>query len=605
MRLSTYYHSLFTKLRFRGQSLLSRSALALALVTAILITSCNPASLKSDASQPPQLVAAIVEGPKTFNPVISQDATSSSVGGMLFSGLTTQDPFTAEIKPALAKSWEISEDKLRIVFTLKEGLKWSDGYPITAEDVDFTYNQLYLNEAIPSGMRDVLRIGQSRALPKVRKLNDLQVEFTVPEPFAPFLGTTGANILPAHILKETVENKDKDGNLLFLSTWSIDTPPENIPASNAYKLKSYATDERVIFERNPYYWKKDGENQLPYIDRFIWEIVESTDTFLLQFRSGGLDAVKIYPEYFSLLKREEEKGNFTIYNGGPDYGNIFITFNLNTGARNGKPLVDPIKSRWFNNLNFRKAIAYGIDRTRMVNNIYRGLGEPQNSFVSVQSPFYHEGLKGYNYDPEKAKQLLIEAGFKYNNRQQLLDDRGNRVSFTLTTNSGNKGREAMGSQIAEDLSKIGIKVDYSPIAFNVLTDKLSNSLEWECILLGFTGGNEPNSGSNIWNPDGSLHMFNQKPKPGQTPLVGRKVEDWEEEIGQLFIEGARELDLEKRKAIYVEAQALVEEKVPFIYLVTPLALGAVRNNIQTIEYIALGTNFWEAFWNLEELKITE
>ena len=579
----------------------ARSAIALSLLTAIFITGCNPAMLESNANQVPQLVQAILEGPKTFNPVISQDATSSSVGRMIFVGLTEQDPFTGEITPALAKSWDISEDKLRIVFTLKEDLKWSDGHPLTADDVEFTYNQLYFNEAIPTGMRDVLRIGQSRALPKVRKLNDLQIEFTLPEPFAPFLGTTGTNIFPAHLLKETVEKKDRDGNLLFLSTWSVDTPPEKIIASGPYKLKSYATSQRVVFERNPYYWKKEAGNQLPYIDRVVWEIVESTDTSLIQFRSGGLDSVSVTPEYFSLLKKEEERGNFTIYNGGPDYGNIYITFNLNTGSRNGKPLVNPIKSRWFNNLKFRKAIAHGIDRTRMVNNIYRGLGQPQTSFVSVQSPFYYEGLKGYDYNPEKAKQLLKEAGFKYNKKQQLVDDRGNRVRFTLTTNSGNKIREAMGSQIAEDLGKIGIKVDFSPIAFNVLTDKLSNSLVWECILLGFTGGNEPNSGANIWSPDGNLHMFNQKPQSGQKPLQGRKVTAWEKEIGQLFIKGARELDDEKRKAIYAEAQALVEEKVPFIYLVNPLALGAVRNNIQTIEYSALGG----AFWNLEELKITE
>ena len=602
MRLSTYYYYIPKWLKLIIRSLrCQKKLIALALVAALVITGCNPASLKADANQAPQLVLATVEGPKTFNPVISQDATSSSVGGMIFSGLTEQDPFTAEIKPALAKSWTISEDKLRIVFTLKEGLKWSDGHPLTADDVDFTYNQLYFNEAIPSGMRDVLRIGQSRALPKVRKLNDLQVEFTLPEPFAPFLGTSGANILPAHILRKTVENKDKDGNLLFLSTWSVDTPPDKIVASNAYKLKSYTTDERIIFERNPYYWKKDAENPLPYIDRVVWEIVESTDTFLLQFRSGGLDSVEVYPEYFSLLKREEDRGNFTIYNGGPDYSSVYITFNLNTGSRNGKPLVDPIKSRWFNNLKFRQAVAYGIDRQRMVNNIYRGLGQPQNSFIARQSPFYYEALQGYAYDPEKAKQLLKEAGFKYNNKQQLFDDRGNRVSFSLSTNSGNKGREAMGSQIAEDLSKIGIKVDFSPLAFNVLTDRLSNSLEWECILLGFTGGNEPNSGANIWNPNGSLHMFNQKPKPGQKPLQGRKVEDWEEEIGQLFIKGARELDIEKRKAIYAEVQALVEEKVPFIYLANRFYFGAVRNNIQTIEFSPLGG----AFWNLEELKIIE
>jgi peptide/nickel transport system substrate-binding protein len=572
-------------------------AIVLAAIATFIITACNPAS-ELQARGVSQIVQAILSDPKTFNPVLSQDATSSSVGGMIFAGLIEQNPLTGEIEPALAESWEFSEDKLRIVFTLREGLKWSDGHPLTADDVVFTYNQLYLNPEIPSSERDILRIGQTGALPKVEKLDDLRVRFTIPEPFAPFLANTGLSILPAHILRETIEKKDGQGKPIFFSTWSVDTPPEKIVASNAYKLNNYATSQRVVFERNPYYWKTNEQGKrLPYIERVIWEIVENTDTSLLQFRSGSLDAVSITPDYFSLLKREENRGNFTIYNGGPDYGTNFITFNLNQGTRNGKPLVDPIKSRWFNNLKFRQAVAYGIDRERMVNNIYRGLGRLQNSPISVQSPFYYEGIKGYEYSPEKAKQLLQEAGFKYNARQELVDADGNRVRFTLQTNAGNKIREAMGSQIREDLSKIGIRVDFSPLAFNVLTERLDSSLDWECILLGLTGGNEPNSGANVWFPDGNLHMFNQ----GKPDLEGRKIADWEEKIGQLFIAGARELDETKRKAIYAEIQRLTSEYVPFIYLVNPLALGAVRNQIQPIEYSALGG----AFWNLDELKLTE
>jgi peptide/nickel transport system substrate-binding protein len=573
-------------------------AISLAAIATFTINGCNSASSELQARGVSQVVQAILSDPKTFNPVLSQDATSSSVGGTIFAGLVEENPITGEIEPALAKSWEFSEDKLRIVFTLREGLKWSDGHPLTADDVVFTYNQLYLNAEIPSSERDILRIGQTGALPTVQKMNDLQVQFTIPEPFAPFLANTGLSILPAHILRETLEKRDGQGKPIFFSTWSVDTPPEKIVASNAYKLSNYATSQRVVFERNPYYWKTDKQGErLPYIERVIWEIVESTDTSLLQFRSGSLDAVSITPDYFSLLKKEENRGNFTIYNGGPDYGTNFITFNLNQGRRNGKPLVDPIKSRWFNNLKFRQAVAYGIDRERMINNIYRGLGKPQNSPISVQSPYYYEGIKGYKYNPEKAKQLLQEAGFKYNPRQELLDADGNRVRFTLHTNAGNKIREAMGSQIREDLGKIGIKVDFSPLAFNVLTDRLDNSLDWECILLGLTGGNEPNSGANVWFPDGNLHMFNQ----GKPDLQGRKIADWEEEIGQLFIAGAKELNETKRKAIYAEIQRLTSEYVPFIYLVNPLALGAVRNKIQPIEYSALGG----AFWNLDELKITD
>ena len=572
-------------------------AIALTIIATVGLSGCNPSNLKVDANQIPQLVEAILSDPKTFNPVIASDATSSSVGSMIFEGLVKENPNTGKTDAALAESWTISEDKRQIVFNLRENLKWSDGHPLTADDVVFTYNQLYLNPEIPTGMRDILKIGQSQALPKVSKLNDLQVEFTIPEPFAPFLGITGAAILPAHILKETIEKKDPTGKPLFLATWTVDTPPAKIVASSAYKLKSYATSQRLVFEENPYYWKKTVVNKdIPYIERVVWEIVESTDTSLLQFRSGSLDSVSVSPDYFSLLKKEEGRGDFTIYNGGPDYGTNYISFNLNQGKKNNKPLVNPIKSRWFNNVKFRQAVAYAINRPRIVNNIYRGLGQAQQSFISVQSPFYEHGLKGYEYNVETAKKLLLEGGFKYNNKKQLFDVDGNRVSFTLNTNAGNKIRETMGNQIEEDLEAIGMDVNFRTINFNVLISKLSDSLEWECILLGFTGGNEPNNGANIWFTDGDLHMFNQL-KPG---IKDMKIADWEAEIGQLFIKGARELDESKRKAIYAEIQQLVTTNVPFIYLVNPLALGAVRNKIKGVDYSALGG----AFWNLEELKIT-
>lgn len=547
-----------------------------------------------------RIIQSVLSDPKTFNVALSQE--SPNIFGLTYEGLVRENPLTGKVEPALAKSWEISEDKLKIIFTLKNDLKWSDGQPLTVDDVVFSYNQIYLNEAIPTNVRDSLRIGQSRAFPTVEKLNDSQVQFTIPEPFAPFLDATGLAILPKHILEEKVNTKDKDGKPIFLSFWGVDTPPDELVVNGAYKLKSYATSQRVIFTKNPFYWEKDIQgNQLPYIKEIVWEIVESTDTSLLQFRSGSLDSIGVTPESFSLLKREEKRGDFTIFNGGPDYGITFMAFNLNQGSRNGKPLVTPYKSKWFNNVNFRRAIAHSLNRERMINNIYRGLGEEQNSPISVQSPFYDSTIKGYNYDPELAKEILREEGFKYNQEGKLLDSENNEVRFTLLTNAGNKIRESLGSQIKQDLSRIGITVDFTPIAFNVLVDKLTNSLDWEAHIIGFTGGNEPNGGANLWFPDGNLHLFNQKPQPGRQPIEGRIVADWEEKIGQLYIEGARELDFEKRKEIYNQTQQLASEYLPLIYLVNPYSLSAVRNRIQGVEYSALGG----AFWNIQTLTLRE
>ncbi|WP_414620898.1 ABC transporter substrate-binding protein [Calothrix sp. CCY 0018] len=575
-----------------------RLPVILAAITALIVAACNPANFRTEAAETKPLILSILSDPKTFNYALSQE--SPNIFPYTFLGLTTQNPITGEIEPELAESWKVSDDGLRFVFTLRDSLKWSDGKPLTADDVAFTYNGIYFNKEIPTDTKDAFKIGESGQLPKVRKLGDREVEFTLPEPFRPFLQNMGTPILPAHALRESVETKDSEGKPLFLQKWSVDTPVDEIVTNGPYKLGRYNTTQRVVFESNPYYWKKDK----PLIKKVNWEIVESQDTSLLQFRSGSLDYIGVTPDYFSLLKKEEKRGNFKIENGGPATGTSFVFFNLNKGSRNGKPLVDPIKSKWFNNKEFRQAVAYAIDRQTMINNTFQGLGQTQDSPISVQSPYYlspEKGLKVYDYNLDKARELLKKAGFKSDSQGQLLDRDGNRVRFTLLTNSGNKIREAMGAQIKSDLSKIGIQVDFTPLAWNTYLDKISNSLDFEMALLGLTGGLEPNDGANVWKPEGGLHMFNQKPQAGQKPIEGWEVEPWEKEIARLYVKATQELDEEKVKEIYGETQKITQENLPFIYLVNPLSLGAIRNNIQGTKFNAIGG----AFWNIEEVKITK
>jgi len=576
----------------------------LAFVVAIALSGCNLAEFRTEAAQVPQIVDSTLGDPKTFNYALSNE--SPNVFGFIYEGLITEDGLTGEIQPALAESWEISEDKKRIVFTLREGLKWSDGEPLTVDDVVFSYNDIYLNKKIPTDIKDILKIGKSLLFPKVRKLDERRVEFTVPEPFAPFLRNTGLVILPKHALYKSVVTTDPKGNPQFLSMWGTDTDPTKIICNGPYTLERYNTSERVVFRRNPYYWRKDAKgNPQPYVERFVWSIVENKDTQLLKFRSGDLDVSEpMRPEDFPLLKHEEKRGKFTVHVGGPRPMMTFIAFNLNKGRRNGKPLVNPVKSGWFNTLAFRQAVAYAINRQSIINNTFRGLGATVNSPIIPQSPYYlspEQGLKVYNYDPEKSRKLLLGAGFKYNSRGQLLDADGNRVRFTMITNAENTIRIAMATQIKQQLSKIGIQVDLNPINFNILVDKLDNSLDWESYLLGFTGGVEPNSASNMWSPGGGSHSFNQKPQAGRPPIEGREVAAWEQEIGRLYIEAAQELDEEKRKDLYHETQRITQENLPYIYLVNELLMAAVRDRIQGVKYSDLSG----ALWNLYELKVAE
>ncbi len=164
----------------------------LAIITIMIVIICNPNNFKSAAAQVPQLVQSILSDPKTFNYALN--AESPNIFGLTYEGLIYENFETGKIEPALAESWQISDDKLKIVFTLRENLKWSDGEPLTVDDVVFTYNDIYLNKEIPTNARDTLKIGEKRQLPTVTKLDNRRVEFTVPEPFAPFLrSATGAS----------------------------------------------------------------------------------------------------------------------------------------------------------------------------------------------------------------------------------------------------------------------------------------------------------------------------------------------------------------------------------------------------------------------------
>ncbi len=563
----------------------------LCLILVLFLTGCSANLFRNPAAQVPQLIASIPVDPKTFNYALNEEVPN--VFGFIYEGLITENAVTGELEPALAESWDINPEDLSITYTLRPNLKWSDGEPLTTADVVFTYNEIYLNPKIPSSTLDILQIGQKRQFPTIAALDERRVKFSLPEPFAPFFRTTGLPILPEHSLGPGVRTLDNAGNPKFLTLWGTQTDPKLIIANGPFTIERYTTNQRIIFRRNPHYWK----NPEPYLERFVWQIVDSTDTALIQFRSGSLDVLDVAPMNFSLLKREEEAGNFRIYNGGPQAGVTFLSFNQNQGSRNGKPLVDPIKSAWFNSIPFRQAVAYALDRQTMINNLYRGLGTTQNSPLSVQSPYYFSpeaGLRVYDFDLERSRQLLREAGFTWNAQNQLLDPADHRVQFTLLTNTGNAIREALGAQIKQNLAAIGIQADLSFISFSTLVERLANSFDWEAYVGAFTGGVEPNNGFNIWSPDGRLHVFNQS----DPELTGRVVQAWEQRIGELYVKGAQELDEDRRKAIYFETQAITQDALPFIYLVNPLALSAFRNTIQGAQPTGLGG----ALWNISQLK---
>ena len=538
------------------------------------------------------VTSTIGEGPKTFNSWNSMDATSSLAADIMFDGLVTTDAYTGEVISRLAKDIEILPDKKTYIVHLRHGLKWSDGKEITADDVYFTWNTIIFGGFGNTSTRDAMYIGTE--LPKIEKIDRYTVKFTTPKPFSPFMRQLSVPIAPKHILEPVT----KQGKKAFASFWSSNTNPKDFVTSGAFRLKEYVPAQRLVYERNPNYYIIDEKGQkLPYLDKYIILIVGDLNNELLKFKAKELDTVGLRSSNVALFKEKEKSSDYKIYNLGPDTGTMYFAYNLNTRKNDkGKYYVNPIKQRWFNDLNFRKATDYAIDRENMVFNIAGGVAAPLFTPEPLSSIYLNEKIaKGHLQDMQKAKELLKESGFYWKNKK-LYDRWGNKVEFDLYTNAGNTERESIGVMIKQDLEELGMTVNFKPIEFNTLVSKLVNSNDFDAVIMGFTGSPlEPYGGKNVWYSNGTLHVFNMR----KTPEENKKLFPWEKKLNELFDRASLELNFDKRKALYEEYQQLVYDEKPIIYLYSPIRISAVRNKFGNVYPTELGG----VIHNIEEIYL--
>lgn len=523
--------------------------------------------------------STIGEGPKTFNPFNTKDNISAQMSEIMYDGLVTTNPVTGETIPKLAKSFSVNGKEY--IVNLRHGLKWSDGKPITADDVVFTWQNIIFDGFGNTSTRDSVMIDGK--LPTVEKIDDYTVKFVTPEPFAPFLRMLSSPIAPKHIFQPAVSR----GREYFDGFLSTNTNPKEFVTSGAFRLKEYVPAQRVVFERNPNYYEinKDGK-KLPYLDKLVYLIVGDINNQVLKFEGGELDEISLQGANVARFKEMEKHSDFSVFNIGPDTGTMYLSMNMNNRKdEKGKYYVEPKKQVWFQDKNFRQAVDYALDRKNMVFNIANGLGYPLFTPETLNSIFLNKKLKPYDKNIEKSKELLKKSGFTWDKAGHLIDRFGNHVEFDLYTNAGNTEREAIGVMVKQDLEDLGMKVNFKPIEFNSLVNKLMASLDWDMVIMGFTGSPlEPNGGKNVWLSDGTLHIFNQRlERDANSPRYA-----FEKRIDYLYTQGALATKFEDRKKYYDEYQAIVYDEKPLIYIYSPIRIVALRNKFKNIYPTSLG-----------------
>ena len=320
-----------------------------------------------------------------------------------------------QVEPGLAESWTNSPDGKTWTFKLRKNLRWSDGEPLTADDVVFTWNDVIYNPNIDNVMRDGFIVDGKKFT--VTKMDDLTIQVVTPEVYAPFLESFGAGvpILPKHILAKTVADKT------FTSAYGVNSDSgKTSSAAGRFVIKEYKPAQYTLLERNPYFLEVDRKGQrLPYFDNIIFTVVPDMNAMSLRFLSGESDADDfVYPYEYDQFKAESAKGKFNLLEPGIGLEMSFFWFNENTNVnpKTGKPYVDPKKLKWFRNVKFRQACAYAIDREAIIKSIYSGRAIPNFGFETPgNKKWFDPNTPKYPHDPARALALLKEIGIEERN----------------------------------------------------------------------------------------------------------------------------------------------------------------------------------------------
>jgi peptide/nickel transport system substrate-binding protein len=508
-----------------------------------------------------QLRFCLHSEPKTFDPLKVEDDASVTIRYLTGGVLVRMNRQMQDLEPELAQSWKVSKDSKQITFKLRSGISFSDGTPFSAEDVAYTVQQL-MDPNLHSPTGDTFRSGPGNVETKI--ISPTQISITFPAPVAGL-----------------------DRQFDQVAILSAHSPKKEMAVLGPFMVADYKPGSTVLLKRNPNYWKGDAQGrQLPYLDSIELDIQPNRDVELLRFKRSEVDLINsLDSEYFDKLAATSPQ---LVHDAGPSLDSEQMWFN-----EVEKSPLPAYKKNWFRSATFRRAISEAINREDLSRIVFRGHAQPAIGPVSPANKFWFNAkLKPQTYAPDVALKALVSDGFRLENGM-LTDKDGNAVEFSIITNSGNKSRERMATMIQDDLQKIGIHVNVVTLDFPSLIARMTQSFDYEAILLGLTNvGLDPNEQMNVWLSSSENHQWNPQEKAPETA--------WEAEIDQLMRAQASSSDPKKRKEAFDRVQEIAVDEQPFIYLVNRNALSAIATDVHGASPVILVP---QTYWNAEWLSV--
>jgi peptide/nickel transport system substrate-binding protein len=532
-----------------------------AILAATLAAAACLGILTGSASAQGELRFCLRSEPKTFDPLKVEDDASAAVRYLTGGVLLRVNRQTQALEPELAQSWKVSKDGRQITFQLRNGVSFSDGTPFSAADVAYTVQQL-MDPALHSPTGDAFRSGPGNVETKIISATQISIAFPAP-----------------------VAGLDRQFDQVAIL--SAHSGKKEMAVLGPFMVEDYKPGATVLLKRNPNYWKTDAQGRkLPYLDSIRLDIQPNRDVEMLRFKRSEIDLINsLDSEYFDKLASTSPQ---LVHDAGPSLDSEQMWFN-----EVAKSPLPGYKKTWFRSPNFRRAISQAINRDDLARVVFRGHAQAAIGPVSPANKFWFNGrLKPETYSPDAALKALQGEGFRMENGT-LKDKDGNEVIFSVITNSGNKYRERMATMIQEDLQKVGIHVNVVTLDFPSLIERMTQTFDYEAILLGLTNvGLDPSEQMNVWLSSSENHQWNPSEKSPETP--------WEAEIDRLMRAQASSADAQKRKESFDRVQEIAVEQAPFIYLVNRNALSAVAANVQGASPVILVP---QTYWNVERLAV--
>ncbi len=437
----------------------------------------------------------------TMDPRLSKDTSAARVIDLVYNGLVRLSD-KLEAKPDLAEKWENPDPKTWI-FTLRKGITFHDGTPLTAEDVKYTYESLL----DPNFKAPYAKLYQP--IEKVEAVDESTVKFTLKQPYAPLLSYLDLGIVPKHI-------GEKNDNSLA----------SNPVGTGPYKMVKWDKNSKISFEAFDKYW--EGEAKTKKVTYFI---IPDNTTRVSALQAGDVDLVHS-PLSPQDIKSVKDNSNFTVTQ---TEGLGFTYLNFNTT----NPILSDVK--------VRQAIAHLVNKEEISNEIYQGMDKPGNSPLIPPSWAYTDSIKGPDYDPEKAKQLFAEAGWKDSDGDGILDKDGKKLTLTLSTHTEDPNRIQTVEYLQHEFAKAGIDTKVSTTEFATFSDNLM-AQKFDIALLGWLS---------LVDPDRAMYsQFNSTSGNNYGKYNNPKVDE-------LLEKGRATLDQSERAKIYQEAAQIVTDEVAY------------------------------------------